>query len=167
MRQRTGLLVVSALLLVGCTASSKSAGPVVTSSGQPQPPAATAARLGAPNCRPASPTGPAAGIERGEVRGTGHGAELWALLFTTVPLPVGKRVKIAWRMTGSGPLRIAARSADGTPAKQWFAPERHGGSSWHRPGDEWGTGFILTKRGCWGFHLTRTEGAGDVWLPAR
>jgi hypothetical protein len=166
MRQRTGLLVVSALLLVGCTASNKPAGRVVTPSGQPQPPAA-AARLGAPNCRPASPTGPAAGIGPGEVLGTGHGAELWALLFTTVPLPVGKRVKIAWRMTGSGPLRIAARNADGTPAKQWFAPERHGGSSWHRPGDEWGTGFVLTKRGCWGFHLTRTEGAGDVWLPAR
>jgi hypothetical protein len=167
MRQRAGLLVVSALLLVGCTASSKPAGPVVTSSGQPQPPAATAARLGAPNCRPASPTGPAAGIERGEVLGTGHGAELWGLLFTMVPLPMGKRIKIVWRMTGSGPLRIVVRSADGTLAKRWFGPEPHGGSNWHRPGDEWGSGFVLTKRGCWGFHLTRTVGGGDVWLPAR
>ena len=167
MRGRTALLVVSALLLVSCTASSKPAGPMVTASGQPQAPAATAARLGAPTCRPASPTGPAAGLERGEVRGTGHGAELWGLLFTTVPLPVGKRVKIVWRMTGSGPLRIAVSSADGTPAKRWFAPEPHFGSTWQRPGDEWGTGFVLTKRGCWGFHLTRTEGAGDVWLPAR
>jgi hypothetical protein len=43
-------------------------------------------------------SGRQAGIE---VHGTARGAELWALPFAPVPLPVGKEVKIVWRMTQS------------------------------------------------------------------
>jgi hypothetical protein len=90
-----------------------------------------------------------------------------ALPFAPVPLPVGKEVKIVWRMTGSGPLRITATRSDGMSARRTFGPEEHTGSNWNRPGDEWGTGFVFPEAGCWDLHLARTLGSGDVWLVAR
>jgi hypothetical protein len=45
-----------------------------------------------------------------------------------------------------------------------FGPERHSASSYHRPGDEWGTGFRFETAGCWHIHLARTDTSGDVWL---
>ncbi|WP_188190534.1 hypothetical protein [Nonomuraea sp. SYSU D8015] len=104
-----------------------------------------------------------------EVRGTAEGAELWGLLFTKgpPPLPRGEEVKIVWRMTGEGPLQIRATLPDGTRAKLAWGPEEHGGSSWRRPGQEWGTGFVFPERGCWKVELTRTRSSGHVWLPVR
>lgn len=44
-------------------------------------------------------------------------------------------------------------------------PEAHAaGSSYHRPGDEWGTGFRFDASGCWHIHLARNDTTGDVWL---
>jgi hypothetical protein len=100
-----------------------------------------------------------------ELRGVARGADLWALAFAPLPFARGKEIKIVWRMTGSGPLEISAILPDGTRAKRTFGPEEHSGSSWHRPGQEWGTGFVFPKAGCWRLHLARTTGAGDVWLP--
>ncbi|GIH25003.1 hypothetical protein Aph01nite_33130 [Acrocarpospora phusangensis] len=100
-----------------------------------------------------------------EVQGVARGVELWALLFAPSPFPAGKEVKIVWRMTGSGPLTVAATLPDGTAAQLKWGPEEHGDSNWERPGEEWGTGFVFPKAGCWKFHLTRTAGDGDVWLP--
>ncbi|MFG6200241.1 hypothetical protein [Nonomuraea sp. JJY05] len=103
-----------------------------------------------------------------EVRGVGQDAELWALLFVgRPPLARGEEIKIVWRMTGEGPLRVKATLPDGTPAKLAWGPEEHGGSNWHKPGEEWGTGFVFPKRGCWKIELTRTRGSGYVWLPVR
>ncbi|MEV4572905.1 hypothetical protein AB0K16_06560 [Nonomuraea jabiensis] len=103
-----------------------------------------------------------------EVRGVGQGAELWGLLFVAgPPLARGEEVKIVWRMTGEGPLRVKATLPDGTPAKLAWGPEEHGGSNWHKPGEEWGTGFVFPKRGCWKIELTRTRGSGYVWLPVK
>ncbi|MGN9838432.1 hypothetical protein ACTMTI_09970 [Nonomuraea sp. H19] len=103
-----------------------------------------------------------------EVRGTARDAELWGLLFTPPPpLPRGEEIKIVWRMTGEGPPQIRATLPDGTAAKLVWGPEEHGGSSWRRPGQEWGTGFVFPKRGCWKIELTRTRGSGHVWLPVR
>ena len=45
-----------------------------------------------------------------------------------------------------------------------FGPEPHGGSSYQRPGEEWGTGFSFDAAGCWRIHLERSVGSGDVWL---
>ena len=46
-----------------------------------------------------------------------------------------------------------------------FGPEPHrGGSTYHRPGDEWGTGFRFTTTGCWHIHLARDDNAGEVWI---
>jgi hypothetical protein len=100
-----------------------------------------------------------------DVRGVARDADLWALPFAPLPFARGKEVKIVWRMTGSGPLKISAILPDGTRAKRTFGPEEHSGSNWQRPGQEWGTGFIFPKAGCWRLHLSRTTGAGDVWLP--
>ncbi|MGW0804879.1 hypothetical protein [Nonomuraea sp. NPDC002799] len=83
------------------------------------------------------------------------------------PLPRGKEVKIVWRMTGEGPLRVTGTLPDGTSAKLVWGPEEHGGSNWERPGQEWGTGFVFPKRGCWKIELTRTRGSGHVWLLVR
>ena len=102
-----------------------------------------------------------------EVRGASGDAEVWGLLFAPVPFKRGKEVKIVWRMTGEGPLKVTAALADGTRAKPTFGPEQHGGSSWHRPGEEWGTGFVFPKAGCYRVDLTRTRGSGHLWLPVK
>ncbi|AWS44345.1 hypothetical protein DKM19_26355 [Streptosporangium sp. 'caverna'] len=92
---------------------------------------------------------------------------MWGLLFAPLPFPTGKTVKIAWRMTGSGPLRVSATHPDGTRATFAFGPEEHSGSNWKRPGDEWGTGLVFPKAGCWKVRLSRDTGTGEVWLPVR
>ncbi|MFD1540503.1 hypothetical protein [Nonomuraea guangzhouensis] len=102
-----------------------------------------------------------------EVRGISRDAEAWGLLFAPVPFKRGKEVKIVWRMTGEGPLKVTAALPDGTRAKPTFGPEQHGGSSWHRPGEEWGTGFVFPKAGCYRVDLTRTRGSGHLWLPVK
>ncbi|MFI7697780.1 hypothetical protein [Nonomuraea sp. NPDC049480] len=104
-----------------------------------------------------------------EVRGTAENAELWGLLFAKAPPPLrrAEEVKIVWRMTGEGPLQVKATLPDGTRAKLIWGPERHGGSNWRRPGQEWGTGFVFPKDGCWKIELTRTRGSGHVWLLVR
>ncbi|RVX47750.1 hypothetical protein EDD27_10699 [Nonomuraea polychroma] len=104
-----------------------------------------------------------------EVRGTAKGAELWGLLFAKgpPPLPRGAEVKIVWRMTGEGPLQVKAELPDGTRARLAWGPEQHDGSSWRRPGQEWGTGFVFPKPGCWKIELTRTRGSGHAWLLVR
>lgn len=100
-----------------------------------------------------------------EVRGTAQGAELWGLLFVgQPPLSRKKEIKIVWRMTGEGPLRVRATLPDGSTAKLAWGPEQHGGSNWRRPGQEWGTGFVFPKPGCWKVELTRTSGSGHAWL---
>ncbi|MFG1682382.1 hypothetical protein ACGFNP_19600 [Nonomuraea sp. NPDC049269] len=100
-----------------------------------------------------------------EVRGVSRDAEVWGLLFAPVPFKRGKEVKIVWRMTGAGSLKVTAALPDGTRAKPTFGPEQHGGSTWHRPGEEWGTGFVFPKAGCYRVDLTRTRGSGHLWLP--
>jgi hypothetical protein len=168
-----GLLVMAAGCTPGATHRASSAAPGASSvttvaTAQSQ---VSAWRFSAARCRPPSPAKPwhPAGGGGGliEVHGTARDAELWGLVFAAVPLPVGKQVKIVWRMTGDGPLQIMVARSDGTPARRTFGPEEHGGSNWDRPGQEWGTGFVFPMAGCWDFHLARTSGAGDVWLLAR
>ncbi|MFC5834027.1 hypothetical protein [Nonomuraea insulae] len=83
------------------------------------------------------------------------------------PLKRGAQIKIVWRMTGEGPLHVKATLPDGTAAKRAWGPEEHGGSSWQKPGQEWGTGLVFPKPGCWKVELTRTRGSGHVWLPVK
>ncbi|MFG1942255.1 hypothetical protein [Nonomuraea sp. NPDC048826] len=98
-----------------------------------------------------------------ELRGTSADAELWGLLFAEVPFKAGAEVKIVWRMTGDGPLKVSATGPGGKRAKLvWL--EDHGGSNWQRPGYEWGTGWVFPAPGCWKVELSRTRGSGHAWV---
>jgi hypothetical protein len=179
MRAATSVLTAGLLIVMaaGCTpgATDNASSPAPRASSVTTVPTtgsqASVQRFSATRCRPPSPAKPwrppGGGTGLIEVHGTARGAELWGLVFAPVPLPVGEEVKIVWRMTGDGPLRIGATRSDGTQARRTFGPEEHGGSTWDRPGQEWGTAFVLSKAGCWNFHLARTLGVGDVWLLAR
>ncbi|HLU71997.1 MAG TPA: hypothetical protein VKZ82_07440 [Nonomuraea sp.] len=98
-----------------------------------------------------------------EVRGSAEDAELWGLLFGEVPFKAGTEVKVVWRMTGDGPVEASATGPGGKRAKLVWLQE-HGGSSWRRPGDEWGTGWVFPEPGCWKVELSRTKGSGYAWL---
>jgi hypothetical protein len=99
-----------------------------------------------------------------ERQGGGDGATLWALFFTAEPVTAGKEIKVAWRMTGSGDLSISATGPDGTVVKPVWGPEAHGGSTWNRPGTEWGTGWIFPAGGCWTINAKRASGSGYLVL---
>jgi len=135
------------------------------------PPASTFVPLGQPGCTPPSPTN----LTSHEARGAATSGDLWALVDGgTLAEPrqavlqgvVGKQTKIVWRMLGNGDAVFATLAPDGT---RGFAKEvqRHGGSNWNRPGDEWGSIFIFTQPGCWQVHVERADNAGDLWLLVR
>jgi hypothetical protein len=81
-----------------------------------------------------------------------------------LPPHAGDEVKIVWRMTGNGPLTVTVTAPDGQNHPLVFGPEPHGTSTYHRPGDEWGTGFHFTSPGCWHIHLIRANASGDAWF---
>ncbi|MBO4210411.1 hypothetical protein [Micromonospora echinofusca] len=86
------------------------------------------------------------------------------MIFSTGMLTTGDRIKVVWRMTGSGDLSISATGPDGRVVAPIWGPEPHGGSNWTRPGDEWGTGWVFPTPGCWTINLTRTSGKGHLVL---
>lgn len=162
----------AALVVAGCTAGGHSSlrttqtvrssqSPVVTSHEEATN---TGKRLGAAGCAPASPVtaGP-------EIQGTGRGATLYGLIMTTKPLPIrtAEQVKIVWRMTGSGPLKLSIADPQGNPVALQWGPDIHSGSNYNRPGGEWGSGYLFTKAGCWHLHAQRTSGSADVWIRVR
>jgi hypothetical protein len=122
-----------------------------------------------PGCAPASPIGNLPPMSGGgpEVRGTGHGARLWGLIMVRPRSPLiraGDDAKIVWRMTGSGGMRLSAIGPDGRPRNLVWGPEAHGGSTYHRPGEEWGAGYRFDRPGCWDLHAVRGAASADVWL---
>jgi hypothetical protein len=102
-----------------------------------------------------------------EIHGTSANGELWGLAFGHVPPRVGEELKIVWRMTGTGPLHVVFTAPDGSRQPLVFGPEAHPGSTYRRPGDEWGTGFRFTVGGCWHIHLSRMDTSGDILLDVR
>jgi hypothetical protein len=98
-----------------------------------------------------------------EIQGTAPGGDLWALVFHPLPLPLNTRVKIVWRMTGSGELQLVAVGPDG----QHVSPvgiTYHLWSVWKRPGEEWGSAFTFPTSGNWRIHANRGNLSGDVQL---
>jgi len=89
--------------------------------------------------------------------------EVWALLFFETA-QANEDEKIVWRITGEGDeFDAQVQSEDGLI----FTPiwkEYHGGSSWQRPGHEWGTGFNFPAPGCWTITVTRGETTGTISL---
>jgi hypothetical protein len=94
---------------------------------------------------------------------------LYGLLFgERVPPRTGDEVKIVWRMTGKGPLKVRLTAPNGKQKPLTFGPVAHGlGSSYQRPGEEWGTGFRFNASGCWHIRLIRSNNVGNVWLDVR
>ena len=89
--------------------------------------------------------------------------EAWALLFFETA-HAGEDEKIVWRITGEGDVFEAqAQSEDGTTIQPIWK-EYHGGSNWHRPGQEWGTGFNFPTPGCWTITVTRGKTTGTISL---
>jgi len=99
------------------------------------------------------------------MRGTVTGGELWALLDGgQLSEPKASQVKIIWRMTGTGDLRLSASGPAGRTLQPDWGPQAHLGSNWDRPGDEWGAGFTFPLAGCWHVHAVRDGTAGDVYI---
>lgn len=100
-----------------------------------------------------------------EVQGKAINAEVWALFFHQFrPFTANQKVKIVWRMTGTGRFTVAAYSPAGRRVDPESGPEPHGASTWIHDGDEWGTWFIFPTSGCWNLHVSRAGSAGDVWV---
>jgi hypothetical protein len=90
--------------------------------------------------------------------------EAWALLFFD-QAQAGQELKIVWRITGEGDQMTAqARLMDGTVISPVWGPDYHGGSTWQRPGREWGTGFNFPKPGCWILTVTRGATSAEIRL---
>jgi hypothetical protein len=122
---------------------------------------ANAATPRAEHCTTSVPSRVTSGLP--EVRGIAKHGTLWALLFYDPPATAGSDLKIVLRMTGSGSLRVRALGPAGqTLRPQWVEP--HLGSSWNRPGREWGTGWNLPTAGCWHLHAALQGVTGNVWL---
>ncbi|MGI5147586.1 hypothetical protein ACQEVC_14620 [Plantactinospora sp. CA-294935] len=97
-----------------------------------------------------------------EVQGVADaGNSFWGLLFPRggPGLRTGRDEKIVWRMTGSGTFSIQATGPDGVTIEPLWGPTGHGGSTWTRPGDEWGTGWNFPVAGCWTVRASRSGGA--------
>jgi hypothetical protein len=77
---------------------------------------------------------------------------------------VGDEEKIVWRMTGTGPLTLEAIGPGGIRRRPIWGPNFHEGSSWNKPGDEWGAGYVFSAPGCWDLHAARGSATGDVWI---
>ena len=162
------LLMAAACSSGGATSPATASTPVgETSTSAPQPTSTSideldAQPLGQAGCQPASPM---VTDDIPEVRGTAGDQHLHGLLFVTQrPIAVGDTVKIVWRMTGTGDLTATATAPDGSQQPLEWGPEGHTGSSYLRPGDEWGAGYRFTQPGCWRLHLVRADAQGDVWL---
>jgi len=155
---RTVVLVAFLVLVVGCSGSHDRS--VIPSSTTPST-ATTTTRSGC-----VTPSRFGVGGAANEIHGASRNGHLWGLALGPghVPPRVGEELKIVWRMTGRGALRIAFMGPDGTQHPLAFGPERHSSSNYHRPGDEWGTGFRFATRGCWHIHFARDDTTADVWL---
>jgi hypothetical protein len=120
---------------------------------------------GAPGCHPASPVS-RFGSFLPQAEGTGRGVTLWGLLMFPHPLParVGDQEKIVWRMTGVGLLTLTAIGPNGAVHRPAWGPAPHTSSTWHKPGAEWGAGYVFTAPGCWDLRAVRGQATADVWI---
>lgn len=149
--------ILAAACLVSLAACTDSDAPAPSSA-----PSSTVADDAPPTCssRP-STTGEAVGTST-------DGTSLHALLMGDPgvrpdgSIPVGKEIKIVVRMTGSGDLAVEADGPDGQHARPTWGPEPHGGSSFDRPGEEWGVGLDLPSPGCWLVEFQRSDQGSAV-----
>jgi hypothetical protein len=131
------------LLLAGCAADPA-----------PDPPAPVPPSAACP---------PSADLVPAEQQGTGDGVTLWALFFSARAV-TGQETKAVWRITGAGDLTLTAVGPSNTSVTPTWGPELHQGSSFDRPGDEFGTGWIFPAPGCWTFTATRGQHTANLTI---
>ena len=150
-RAQVSVIVTLWIVLAGCAP-----GPDLLIHPNPAPTATQ------PACLP-SPTQPATGGFR-EVRATMRSSgEVWALLFFD-QARAGDDEKIVWRISGSGQPDFQAQNQDGVVIRPDWGPALHESSTWDRPGQEWGTGFIFPEGGCWTITVTHGATVGEIKL---
>lgn len=169
------LLVLAALIAGGAVAGGgcasgstdpPQAAPQIVVDPAPPPPSGPAPTGPRASCDRPSPIGDGPGPAGLEVRGRGTGARLWGLIMAPPNSLVAgpDATKIVWRMTGSGPLRLAAFDGRGRSIGLAWGPEQHEGSTYRRPGDEWGAGYRFRSPGCYRLTARRDVGRAEVWL---
>lgn len=158
---RTGRVVLAASLLMVTLASFGS-----QAEGSPSSSARSVSPGPLASCSRPSPIDQAPGLGTPEVIGYGTGARLWgAIMARRFPLVASPDiVKIVWRMTGRGPLKLSAYDGRGRSVRLAWGPDAHGTSNYARPGDEWGAGYVFRRPGCYRLAAQRTQGSADVWL---
>lgn len=105
-----------------------------------------------------------------EIRATGGDLDVWGLLLlkdtvqhgVPVSFRIGDEIKIVWRVGGEGDLELVAKGPNGTETQPVSGPVRHFGSSWDRPGDEWGSVWEFPSAGCWTVVLERGGQRAEV-----
>jgi hypothetical protein len=100
----------------------------------------------------------------GDFNAAAKRGEVWALPLGEVPPADGQTLKVVWRVTGKGPLRVHFRDPSGRAHPLAFGPQRHGASSFRHPGAEWGTGFAFDAPGCWTVRVTRAGADATVGI---
>jgi len=166
MRRLTRVAPGAIALLAAATLASCAAEPDPTPSPVSSATEADLGVLGAAGCSPPSPS-------LGDVvQATGSdGVTAFGLLFGAEADAIpndGSTVKMAVRMTGVGELSVHLIRPDGSEQPLAWGPDPHGGSSFDRPGDEWGIGFSPDEAGCWQIAFERAEGdRADFWFDVR
>jgi hypothetical protein len=154
MARRVALALSLLVLVAGCSSPDQDL-PLPTA----EPTASPAPQMDDPtpppsvNC-PASAKIPAHDNDLPEMQGVGRGATLFGLFFSPQAV-AGQQIKVVWRMTGDGDLSMVATGPGGRTVRPVWGPEAHSASSYHRPGDEWGTGWTFPSAGCWVIQATR------------
>ena len=119
--------------------------------------------LGAPGCSPVSPSGDFSA----EIYGTAVNGTVWAWFMAGYPPASGVEDKTVWRVDAPGavgsPVFLLIGPAGKAGRLSW-GPDEHSGSSWDRPGREFGTGLVFTSSGCWDARVTLGKLTGDVYI---
>jgi hypothetical protein len=87
---------------------------------------------------------------------------VWVESVTRGGFRAGSLVKVVWRITGRDTPTLELQQPDGRPGTLSFGPERHESSTFQHPGDEYGSGFIPTTRGCWRMNIHRGAVSGEL-----
>jgi hypothetical protein len=89
---------------------------------------------------------------------------VWALVFSSArpDYRVGQSIKVVWHAAGSGPPKLLVVRPTGAHGALDFGPKGPRRSSYHRPGDEYGSGFTPDAPGCWQFSLRRGDVGADL-----
>ncbi len=119
--------------------------------------------LGAAGCRPTSPSG----AFSEEIYGTATGGTVWAWFMAGYPPKAGVEDKTVWRLSGpnlSGAPTFVLVGPASQPGHLNWGPEEHSGSTWTRPGREFGTGLVFPAVGCWDIQVTLGQLTGHVYV---